>query len=148
MLLKASRRHSLEERIMAHPVSFFFALILCSLTLAANSEVYHIRTITATADLCTTPCLTISEFFTNLSCYLHSNTTALAFLPGTHYLTVIVSASNMNYFSMTSENITAQIVCRNYSYISFNHSQHVSILNLEFIGCGSNQVKRCGEIYS
>ena len=34
-----------------------------------------------------------------------------------------------------------QIVYRNYSHISFNCSQDVSILNLEFIRCGGNQVK-------
>ena len=42
---------------------------------------------------------------------------------------------------MKSENSTAQIECLNSSYIHFSQSQFVHIANLEFIGCGGNQVR-------
>ena len=41
---------------------------------------------------------------------------------------------------MQSENSTAHIVCENYSSIYFSHSSYIEITNLEFIGCGENQV--------
>ena len=41
---------------------------------------------------------------------------------------------------MQSENSTAHIVCENYSSIYFSHSSYIEITNLEFIGCGKNQV--------
>ena len=46
---------------------------------------------------------------------------------------------------MTSENLTAQIVCIDYSHIHFNSSQQVHITNLEFIGCGGNLVENVQE---
>ena len=42
---------------------------------------------------------------------------------------------------MKSENSTAQIKCTNYSHIDFSQSQYILITNLEFVGCGGNQVK-------
>ena len=42
---------------------------------------------------------------------------------------------------MTSESITPQIVCKSYQHIHFKHSWYIGISNLEFIGCGGNQVK-------
>ena len=41
---------------------------------------------------------------------------------------------------MSSENITAQIECTDYSEMIFNYSQNVFITNLEFTGCGGNQM--------
>ena len=131
--------------MMAHQVSFFsLALLLtCSLNQAA-SEVYHITANSTSTDPCTAPCLTLSEFTTNLRHYLHYNTILLTFLPGTHYFTVNLSISNNN-FSMISENKSAQLVCRNYSHIHFYYSQYISISNLEFIGCGGNKVEHVKE---
>ena len=128
---------------MVHPNSFFtFAVLLCSLNqVCMAGEVYHIRVNSTPTMLCTAPCLIFSEFATNLSHYLYANT-ILVFLPGTHYLTVNVSVSNIDNFSMTSEGMTAaQVVCRNNSNLHFNSSQHISISNLEFIGCGGNLVE-------
>ena len=51
----------------------------------------------------------------------------------------------MDNFVMKSENSTAQIKCTNNSSIHFNQSQHVHITNLEFIGCGGNQVRHVEE---
>ena len=66
----------------------------------------------------------------------------VAFGPGTHYLNESLTVSNLNAFSMTSENITvtAQIECTEYSRIIFNNSQDILISNLEFVGCGGNRV--------
>ena len=46
---------------------------------------------------------------------------------------------------MKAENSVAQIKCINYSHIHFSQSQCIHITNLEFIGCGGNQVKRVEE---
>ena len=42
---------------------------------------------------------------------------------------------------MNSETLITQIVCRNYSLVSFNSFQFIHITNMEFIGCGGNRVK-------
>ena len=130
---------------MTHFCHLTLLLVLCSLNETA-SEVYYI-TPTST-DLCTVrvrPCLTLLQFTTNSRRYLHSNTT-LVFLPGTHYLsTVNQTLSNMDNFVMMSENSTAKIKCARYSNIHFSDSQCVHIANLEFVGCGGNQVKHVEE---
>jgi hypothetical protein len=43
---------------------------------------------------------------------------------------------------MKSENSTARIKCT--SDIYFYQSQYIQITNLEFIGCGGNQVRHVG----
>ena len=128
---------------MAHQLQVSFLFLLCSLNLTAN-EVFHITTTSTSADRCTDPCPTLSLFATNLSHYLYSNIT-LIFLPGIHYLTVSMSISNVDSFSMSSEGTTSQIVCRNSSHIHFSNSQYISLSNLEFIQCGGNQVKHVEE---
>ena len=40
------------------------------------------------------------------------------------------------------KNSTAQIKCTSNSHIYFSQSQYIHIANLEFIGCGGNQVKQ------
>ena len=94
-------------------------------------------------ELYTSSCLTLTEFVTNISDFWNSNiNVTVVFGPGTHYLKESLTVSNLNAFSMTSENITvtAQIECTEYSWIIFNDSQNVLISNLEFVGCGDNQV--------
>lgn len=125
---------------MAYVVSLFLlTFLLCSLN-QATSHVYHIRTNSISTNSCVTSCLTLTEYATNFSHYLHSNTT-LVFLPGIHNLKVNLSVSNIVSFSMTSETVTALVACRNYSHIHFSHSQFISLSNLELIGCGDNQVQ-------
>ena len=117
-------------------------IILCSLRLnQAASEVYYITT--NSTDHCTMqlPCLTLSQFAANSSHYLHSNTT-LVFLPGTHHLSKVhLTVSNVEEFMMKSESFTAQITCINDSNMYFSQSHSIRITNLEFIGCGGNQVE-------
>ena len=124
---------------MSHLSLFTLTLVLCSLSQAA-SEVYYITD--KSADPCTVqPCLILSQFAANLSHYLHSNTT-LVFLPGTHYLSEdSLTLSNVDKFVMKSENSIAQIKCKSYSRMHFGCSQRIHITNLEFVGCGGNQVQ-------
>ena len=125
---------------MVHFGLLTLLVILCSLNQAAG-EVYYIS-----PDLCTVqPCLTLSQFAANLSYYLHSNTT-LVFLPGTHYLRKVnLTLSNVEDFMMKSGSSTAQIKCTNDSSMYFSQSQCIHITNLEFIGCGGNQVRHVEE---
>ena len=126
---------------MIHLVLLTLALVSCSLNQATSQTVYHI--IANSNDLCTVRlCLTLSQFAANMSQYLHSNTT-LVFLPGTHYLSKVnLTLSNVVNFSMKSEKSIAQIKCtKNESHIYFSELQCIYISNLEFIGCGGNQVK-------
>ena len=116
--------------------------ILCSLNQLAAGNTYYI-TATST-DLCTgrKSCLTLSQFAANSSDYLQSNNT-LVFLPGTHYLNEVnLSVSSVDNFVMKSDtvNSTVNIMCTNHSYMHFNQSKCIHILNLEFIGCGNNQI--------
>ena len=111
--------------------------VFCSLSHAAGEEVYYITT--NSTDFCAKqPCLTLSQFAANSSHCLCSNTT-LVFLPGTHHLSKVnITLSNISYFEMKSENLTAQIRCTNDSHIHFSQSQCIHITN---VGCGGNQVK-------
>ena len=48
---------------------------------------------------------------------------------------------------MRSENSTAHIVCENHSNVYFNGLNNIQITNLEFIGCGGNQVMGATEFF-
>ena len=116
-------------------------LVFCSLNQAAG-EVYYI--ITNSVDLCTMqPCLTLSQFAANSSHFLNSNTT-LVFLCGTHYLNAVnLTLASVDKFVMKSDTDStgAWIQCTNGLSIHFNQIQYVHIANLQFVGCGGNQVK-------
>ena len=117
-------------------LSALILFLFYSLNQVVSEEYY----ITANAtDLCTSSCLTFTEFVTNFSYLLNPNVTVV-FSPGIHFLNGSLTVSNLNTFSMTSENITAQIECTSYSEMIFNYSQNVFVTNLEFIGCGGNQM--------
>ena len=121
---------------------FSVVFIFCSPN-QVSSEIYHIKANSTSTDYCIAPCLTLSDLlFADYSQY--SNTT-LVFLPGIHYLIFSMSVSRAKVFSMTSKSIIAQVVCRRSSSIHFDYSQYVSISNLEFIGCGGNQIKQVKE---
>ena len=128
---------------MTHPSLLTLSLVLCSLNQAA-SEVCYITTNSTDLECTVQPCLlTLSQFAANLSCSLHSNTT-LVFLPGTHHLSNV--NLNVDNFVMKSENSTAQIKCTSDSSMQFYQSQSIYIFNLEFIGCGRNQVRHVEEL--
>ena len=129
---------------MAHYSLLTLLVVLWSLNPAAN-EVYYITT-TPIDRSCPGPCLTLFQFARNISRLLYPNTT-LIFLPGTHSLNnTVLTISNVDNFAMRPGNSTAHIVCQTYSSnIYFNHSHNIEITNLEFIGCGGNQVKHVVE---
>ena len=47
---------------------------------------------------------------------------------------------------MYSQNSTAQLKCINHSHMVFSQSQNVLISNLEFIGCGNDQMMNVGKL--
>ena len=125
---------------MSHfgPLTLF--LVLCSLNQAA-SDVYYITT--NSTDFCTVqPFLILTQFSANSSQYLNSKTTLVLLLGSHHLTTVNLTLTSADKFIMTSEaGSTAQIQCINGLSIHFNQLLYVHIDNLQFIGCGGNQVK-------
>ena len=125
----------------------FALIVIYSLNQLAASEITY--SITPDHDLCTVtvpqPCLSLSQFAANANDYLRSNTT-LVFLPGIHYLSVILTVSSVEYFSMCTESLTSvvQVVCTN-TLFRFTHSQHIDITSIEFIGCASNRIEHVTE---
>ena len=74
---------------------------------------------TDSVDLCTLPCLTLSQFaisYGSTSTYYLNLNITLIFLPGRHYLTSNLTISNLDNFSVSSENSTAQILYQDYSF--------------------------------
>ena len=116
---------------------FIIILLFCSINQVV-SEAYYIKA--NSAHLCNTPCQTLSQFVMNSNYLLNSNIT-ITFLPGRHILTANVTFSNREIL-MNSESSAAQIVCTKYSHFTFSSPQYIHISNLEFIGCGGNQVIR------
>ncbi len=118
-------------------LSVSLLVIFCSSLsqLQAASEVFYIKT---NSHQCGTvyPCLTLSQFAANSSHYLHFNSTViLIFLPGTHHLSKVMTLSNMESFTMKTDNSTAQIQCKEDRHIYFSQSLSIHITNLEFIEC-------------
>ena len=111
-------------------------LLFYSLNQVASDEYYIIANST---DLCITRCLTLSQFVTNSNRDLLDSDITLTFSPGIHYLNSNLTTSNSDTFTMTSQNLTAEIRCTRYSQVVFNHSLNIDITNLEFVGCGSIQ---------
>ena len=117
--------------------------VICFLNHQAASEVTY--TIAADHDLCTVSrlCLSLSQFAVNPNSYLHSNTT-LVFLPGIHNLTIGLTVSSVQYFSMLAETSGVQMVCMG-TLFHFTHSQRIDIIGIEFVGCASNQIEHVAE---
>ena len=81
-------------------------LLFCSLKQVASEDYY----ITANStDLCTPPCLTLSQLATNFSLNLFNSNITLVFSPGIHHLNMNLTVSNLSTFWMTLGNRTAQI---------------------------------------
>ena len=93
----------------------------------------------------TSPCLTVSQFSTNSSQYLRSNTT-LVFLHGRHHLTNTLVVSNVYCLSLVSENSIAPIECTGSAHILFDFFHCIHITNLQFIGCESIHVKNVKQL--
>ena len=118
-------------------VSLFTIILLFHSLNQVASEEYYIRAYST--DVCAPSCLTLSQFVAESSYLLKSNIT-LIFNPGRHHLDIGLTVLNLRNISMTSRQTTAEIRCTRYSKITFSHSQDIHITNLEFVGCGGNQV--------
>ena len=66
--------------------------------------------------------------------------TSLVLQPGIHYLDTSVSLSDLETFLIIPEDSTAQILCTNHSRFQLSGSEYISITNVEFVGCGGNEV--------
>jgi hypothetical protein len=115
---------------------------------SAYTEVVNIAS-TADHDLCTTPCITLSDFAANQSdnIIISSNLT-LVLSPGTHILQANLSIANLNKFAMytNSSSLPAQVVCEQRSLFSFENCLSVSITSIVFIGCHeTNLIRRVSD---
>ena len=133
-----------------HYIFLTLLLTLCS-TLsggASTSTIYHITTNNTETDhefncaILEFECLTLTQFAANVDLYLNPNytTLSLVFQPGTHYLDTNVSLSDLETFLIVPENSTAQILCTNHSHFQLSGSEYVYVTNVEFVGCGGNEV--------
>ena len=88
-----------------------------------------------------TSCLTLSQFATNSS--QNESNTSLVFLPGNHTLEILLLAHGHN-FSMSKyvqENETVFVKCTSQlGRFDISMTAHVTIMGLNFIGCGNNQI--------
>ena len=120
--------------------SMTLLVFLCSLNQAA-SEIYYITTNSSDHRCILQSCLNLSQFAANSSHYLHSGNTTLVFLLGIHYLTKVnLTLSNVENIVMKSESSIIQIECTSYSHMQLSDAQCIYIANLEFVGCGGNEI--------
>ena len=108
---------------------------------ACDHHMYHIRSSSANMHMCTHVwCGTLSDFAANFSQNLTSNTTIILD-PVMHHLSMNLILSNLDIFTMTSDNSSAQVFCENNSSISFNGCRNVHVSKMKFLGCGGNRVE-------
>ena len=131
------------NRIYNMAVYILFLLLCCS-NLEAGVAVYHVTP--NLSDPCTIPCSNLTLFVANFSSFSNFQNTTVILYSGEHYLSTQLQVSNQNHFAIiASLNATAQVICQDTPLISFNNTQVVYIMNVEFIGCGHNQVKNVNE---
>ena len=114
--------------------SVLYVLVLFLMNHDAHSTTYHVL---PSSDRCPThmqPCLTLSQFGSNTSSYLQSNTT-LVFQSGSHSLDKNVSVKGIVSFHLLNFNTqNASIICDDSSLDLYNITS-VHISRLKFIGC-------------
>ena len=132
---------------MAHILSYILTvlLIVCTASVHGNGWLYRITP--SSTDLCQgKQCLTLTQFASNTSSYLHSNTT-LGFLSGNHtldsdlILDYMTSLQLMNIDYPQKVHITCEQSSRFVVYLIINS---VYINGLDFIGCGVNTIELVG----
>ena len=109
----------------------------------SNSTVYYIKS--SDVESCPLqghPCLTLTQFSANRS--YHGNLT-LILLPGNHTLQANLSLSMLDMLEVQS-NVTASVLCKFSSRLSFEYIERVYIRNVNSIGCGGNKVSNVKEI--
>ena len=131
------------EAQLNHFTKFIIIILFCSSLLQVRSEEYYIEAKFNSSEPCiaTAPCQTLDDIVANFSGLFNSNDT-LVFNPGTHYLSINATITDTSNLSMSSEseNVTTRIMCENYSRFIFELSNNTHISNLEFVGCGGNEV--------
>ena len=130
------------ETQLNHFTKIIIIILFCSSLLQVRSEEYYIEANSSNHCTATVPCQTLDDVVANFSGLFNSNDT-LVFSSGTHYLSINATITDTSNLSMSteSENLTTHIVCENYSRFIFEQSSNIYIIsNLEFIGCGGNQV--------
>ena len=115
--------------------------VLLCWTAGSHAEVFNI--VTTADDLCTPPCITLSDFGANQSDNIVSSNISLILSPGRHVLQVNLSISNnVSMFAMysNSSSLPAQVVCEQRSSFSFENCPSVHISRINFIGCHENNI--------
>ena len=125
--------------IHSSPLAVTFFLICSKL---ATGEVHFITP--SLNESCFTAtdraCHTLSQFVADAANCVNSNTT-LIYLPGKHFLRSKISLSTLSTFSMLSESSTATVTCERSANFHFHSISRLYIENLEFIGCGGNELR-------
>ena len=122
---------------------FLVQLLLLFLLVYADTVYSKVHYITPSLDgpcLQNSSCLTLSQFATNSS-YIEADT-SLLFLPGNHTLDRELLLPQVNNFSMTKNGVSNETIfveCSTHSgRFHISKATYVSINDLHFIGCGSN----------
>lgn len=86
-------------------------------------------------------CLTLSQFTSNTSKYLDSNTTLVLMLePGKHLLNSELTISNVeDVLIMSVQSDATIIVCGSPGRLDFKHVRYVHISGMNFVGCTNNR---------
>ena len=116
----------------------------------STSIVYHV--LPSLSDPCPTqiqPCLTLSQFASNINNYLHPSTT-LIFSPGNHSFDAIVKIEAIVSLQLTESNtvhpLHTSIVCEHSSSIDLYSMSFVCIRGLMFVGCSSFRGELIGQL--
>ena len=131
--------------------NFSLFLVLGYLDLIECEVMYYITP--SPSDPCLEkPCLTLSQFATNTSKYLDSNTTMI-FLPGNHNLDTNLTVAKVESFMILSNSTSmvyaiftfdTKITCKQSTMFKFNSVSHLHISGIEFIRCGGNRIESVG----
>ena len=118
-------------------------LFVCVDLAASNVHYYIVPSLNVSCPQ--EPCLTLSQFATNISRYCgNNNNVSLFFQPGNHSLAFELSLATANIFSMVAnvrDDEAAFVRCINRSgRFRIRDSIFVLIKGLHFIGCGGNEI--------
>ena len=124
----------------------FIAVLILALMGLTQSETYHIKP--SQSDLCPNNeqlCQTLSEFATEDN---NGTNITLIMLPGNHNLVTNLSFSGLTNLTMHSgkSNAAVRCTCDLTSSLSFESIEEVSLMSINFTGCGGNLVRNVGRL--
>ena len=120
----------------------FLLFVLLYLPLASTQAAYYIRPISMLESPCLNgDCLTLSEYATDASKYLHSENLSLVFLQGEHTLNTSITFQQLDTVILQGNvpslpNITSKIVCDKTATFNLINISNVEISALAFVSCG------------